>query len=209
VRRLTSLLSVVFCLVLVASTAWAYSSYDLDRANRSRERGDFFEARRQYSAIASDYYTNDNIRRQASYFVGFCSIRLNEPTNAINDYRRFLRDFDTGYNTVLVPDALYVLGRTYETVNDISQAKTCYRDCIRRFYGEFAQKSQERLRILGDGYGPYTPHYSMSVEAGSSDAAAPVQKLSGNDPFDGFQMDLQQKEVDQLREKFESLHAHP
>lgn len=210
-KRLTGLIGMVLCLALVASTAWAgYTSYDLDRANRMRDRGEYFEARRLYSAIANDYYAYDNIRRQASYFVGFCSVRLSEPRNAINDFRRFLRDFGTGYDTVLVPDALYVLGRTYETVNEMDQARSCYRECIDRFHsGEFSQKCRERLRIIGSHEDPYSHHYSMDVVSGSADTGKSSEKLSGNDPFDGFQMDLQQEKVDQLKEKFEALHAQP
>ena len=210
-KRLTSLVGMILCLVLAASTAWAgYTSYDLDRANRMRDRSEYFEARRLYSAIANDYYASDNIRRQASYFVGFCSVRLSEPRNAINDFRRFLRDFDTGYNTVLVPDALYVLGRTYETVNEVERARSCYRDCINRFpSGEFSQKCRERLRIVGGHDDPYPHHYSMDLVSDSIDAGKATKKLSGSDPFDGFQMDLQQEKVDQLKEKFEALHAQP
>lgn len=209
--RLTRLIGMVLCLALVASTAWAgYTSYDLDRANRMRDHGEYFEARRLYSAIANDYYAYDSIRRQASYFVGFCSVRLSEPRNAINDFRRFLSNFDTGYDTVLVPDALYVLGRTYETVNETDQARNCYRECIDRFHsGEFSQKSRERLRIIGNHEDPYPHHYSMDVVSGSTDTSRFTTKLSGNDPFDGFQMNLQQEKVDQLKEKFEVLHAHP
>jgi len=207
-KRLTSLMSGILCLVLMASTAWAYSSYDLDRANRTRDRGDFFEARRLYSTIASDEdYTSDTIRRQAGYFVGFCSIRLSEPENAIKDYRRFLRNFDGGYDETLIPDALYVLGRTYETVNDRYEAKDCYRECIERFRGEFPRKCKERLLMMGE-YDSDSP-YLRTVESRSTGAAASARKLSGTDPFDGFQMDLQQEKVDQLRNKFETLHAHP
>jgi len=206
-KRVTSLIGMILCLALVASTAWAgYTSYDLDRANRLRDRGDFFEARRLYSAIATDYYAYDDIRRQASYFVGFCSVRLNEPSNAITDFRRFLRDFDNGHNTMLVPDALYVLGRTYEVMNDMYQARSCYRECIDRFqYGEFTQKCRDRLRIMGGSGNPYGTHYSMDIESDSADASVVTTKLSGNDPYD----DRQQEKVDQLKEKFEALHAQP
>lgn len=226
-KRATSLMAVVLCFVLAASTGWAYYGRDLERAHRMRDRGDFFEARRQYSAIANDYYTDEYTRRQAGYFVGFCSVRLNEPWNAINDYRRFLQNFDNG-NTSLVPDALFVLGRTYETVRDLGNARWCYRECIRRFrYGEFPQKSRERLDYI-DGYqggygnggygnggynsGHYRPRFSM--EAGPTrdvQAVAETQapKISGNDPFDGFKMDLQEEKASKLMEKFEQLHSKP
>ncbi len=218
-KRLTSLMAVVLCLCLAATTAYAYSRYDLQRADRARERGDFFEARRQYSAIARDYYTEQYLRRQAGYFMGFCSVRLNEPYNAINDYRWFLREFDNG-NTTLIPDALYVLGRTYETVDNVREAKWCYRECIRRFsYGEFPQKSRERLNYLEGGYysggynnggynhGGYGPYYS--VEAAPVAAAEPTRSLSATDPFEGFQMDLQNEKVEALKATFEKLHERP
>lgn len=216
-KRLTSLMAVVLCLCLAASTAYAYSRYDLQRANRTRDRGDFFEARRQYSAIARDYYTEQHLRRQAGYFLGFCSVRLNEPYNAISDYRWFLREFDNG-NTTLIPDALYVLGRTYETIDNVRDAKWCYRECIRRFsYGEFPQKSRERLNYLEGGYdnggythGGYGPYYSMeAAPATEAASAAPSRALSATDPFDGFQMDLQSDKVEALKATFDKLHERP
>jgi len=228
-KSMTRLMAVVLCMFMAASTGWAYYGSDLDRAHRTRDRGDFFEARRQYSAIASSYYSDENSRRQASYFVGFCSVRLSESWNAIKDFRRFLQNFDNG-NTTLIPDALFVLGRTYETVNDISQARRSYNECIRRFsYGEFPQKCRERLNYLGyggynnggynnGGYnnGTYAPHYSLEASPNATSAAAaaaavpaPSEKLSGNDPFDGFQMDLQEEKTTQLKDKFEQLHAKP
>ncbi len=179
----------VFCL-LAGSSAWAYyKDYDLQRANRMKDRGDFYEARRLYRAIADDWGTSNYLRREASYYMGYCSVRLHESWNAIDDYRNFLRSWDNG-ETRYIPDALYVLGRTYEEVRYIREAKECYRDCIRRFrYGEFPDKSRDRLRYLGeDGYyGNY--NYSMNIAEGAvSEPTTAKAAKTGNDPFEGFTM---------------------
>lgn len=206
-RTTLKLFAVVACLVLASSSAWAYySSYDLNRAERMRERGDYYDARRLYRDISDSYGTDSYIRREATYWIGFCSVKLNEPHRAIDEYRRFLRNYDNG-NTRYVPDTLYVLGRCYEWVNDTYRAKEYYRECVRRFrYGEFPDKSRERLRYLGDynynydngGYGPY--YYSTKSGNLSSTMESTIR--SKNDPFIGLQMDNGQ--VDRINKMIES-----
>ncbi len=219
--RRISFLTLVVCLAL-GSAVFAYWT-DLDRANRMRDNGDYWGARSLYRSIADNYYSDEYSRRQAAYFVGFCSVRLNDSWTAIEDFRRFLRNFDNG-NTTLIPDALYVLGRTYEERGDNYRARECYYSCIDRFgYGEFAEKSRERLRYLGGynggnggGYpSPLPPNCSIE-NGGNPDQKAVskatstkmVKKLSGNDPFEGFKMDIKKEKIEEQREKFDKLHEN-
>ncbi|MBF0408655.1 MAG: hypothetical protein HQM10_15005 [Candidatus Riflebacteria bacterium] len=183
-------LLVVLLMVLVgAASAYAYYDYrDLQRAHYMRDRGDFYGARNLYDRISYDYSTSYDIQREASYYTGFCDVRMNNPWRAIDAFRNFLSRFDIGGNIRFVPDALYVLGRTYEDVGDRYQAKYYYRQCVDRFrYGEFPEKSRERLRYLGDYYpGPY---YSIQTMATDNVPAVVKSEKSASDPFVGFSLD--------------------
>ncbi|MFZ2959200.1 MAG: hypothetical protein WA705_20125 [Candidatus Ozemobacteraceae bacterium] len=184
-KSLLVLLVAIFA--LSASSAWAYTYRDLQAANYDRDSGNFYAARDRYSRIANDYFTDREMRREACYYVGFCSVRLNDSWRAIEDFRSFLYNYDNS-NTRFVPDALFVLGRTYEVVGDRYSARNCYNDCMRRFpYGEFAQKSHDRLRAIDGGYNPYPLMTSMSIVAAPASVAA--AKSSGRDPYEGLTID--------------------
>ncbi|MBF0501530.1 MAG: tetratricopeptide repeat protein [Candidatus Riflebacteria bacterium] len=129
----------------------------LQNANAYKDRGDYYGARSLYSQIANGYGYDDYSRRQASYWIGFCDVRLNDSWQAINDFQSFLRNYDRP-DYSLVPDALYVLGRTYEAVGNNSSALSYYQSCSQRFpSSQFAGQSYDRMRVLGGGYYPPSP----------------------------------------------------
>ncbi len=93
---------------------------------------------------------HDEIRREAAYFTGCCSVVLGDMNQAAAEYRDFLDQYENSWNTALVPDAMYVLGIVYEYLNEFHQAYDIYRTCIKRFPGfEMARKSSERLKAHG------------------------------------------------------------
>lgn len=182
----------IFFVLLVSGCAWAY--HGLSYAHRLMDRGDYWGARNEFLSVAR-YGYNDSERREAGYFVGFCSVKSHDPWQAISDFRWFLDRFDCGYRKY-VPDALYVLGRTYEEVGDRRAAFNYYRRCVDRFpYSEFASKSRDRMHECD-------PHYSMnfSMEAvpgkSASSAKKSDKKASKEDPFEGFSMD--KKRIDRV-----------
>ncbi|MBF0407179.1 MAG: hypothetical protein HQM10_07490 [Candidatus Riflebacteria bacterium] len=139
------LLLTVLLVVMAGSSLWAYGTKDLEQAAYYRDNGSYFAARDIYIRITNDFFTNKEIRREASFFIGFCSVRLNEFWRAILDYQIFLAEFDNE-NYRFVPVCLYDLGRTYEVVSDLPRARRAYMDCIERFpYDNFAKLSRERL----------------------------------------------------------------
>lgn len=187
--------------------AYGYGREDLYRAHRYKDDGRYYDARDLFKWIARDAYDSD-IRREACYYVGFCSVKMNDPWQAISDYKWFLDEFDQGYNgysSKFVPDALYVLGRTYETVHENSDARYYYRKCIDRFpYNEFADKSRDRLRYLGDYQGHdhghrddhnFSLNMSIQAPAGKSRKTA-ASESSRNDPFLGLTVDS--KKIDRV-----------
>ncbi|MBF0545801.1 MAG: hypothetical protein HQM08_15265 [Candidatus Riflebacteria bacterium] len=194
--KVRSILGVLLLVVLIAGgTAWAYNYNDLQMAHQMRDRGDFLNARNLYWNIASSLFTDNGIRREAGYFLGFCNVKMNNTWAAIDDYRWFLKTFDDG-NATLVPDAIFVLGRTYEVVNDIQAAINCYRSCISRFpYTEFAGKSRERMGFLGVNCSMDSVNYADSngAPAMAQEKAVTVKPSvkadPSHDPFNGFQPD--------------------
>ncbi|MBF0407162.1 MAG: hypothetical protein HQM10_07405 [Candidatus Riflebacteria bacterium] len=197
--KVRSLLGIVLLVSFIAGgAAWAFHDYrDLQMANSMRDRGDFYGARGLYYRIATDYSTSDSIRREAGYFVGFCNVRLNDHWAAIKDFNWFLKNFDNG-NPAFIADAIFVLGRTFEVVNDYIAAKRCYYDCARRFpYSEFSAKSKDRLRMMGEYINFSVSSMNMAdsngeaAVEGSADSTQKVQigAASKNDPFAGFEID--------------------
>ncbi len=184
----------MFLLVSAMAFAYGYDRYDLERAHHMKDRGDYYGARQLFSDIARNAYDH-NVKAEAAYFIGFCSVRLSDYWRAIDDYRWFLDRYD-GWNSRFVPDALYVLGRTYENVRDFRAARNCYHRCIDRFpYDEFASKSRDRLRFLENyGGGNHYPNYSImnseqSPEVVQKLKSAPEEKLQ--DPFESHKLDTE------------------
>lgn len=114
-------------------------------------RGDFRQAIEQFRMITNDYSSPEYDRREAMYFTGFCYVKLSDPWSAISAYEQFLSRYENSSDKALVPDALYVLGRTYEDVGRAGQAEPLYNRCTRRFPGsDFARKCEDRLRVIGN-----------------------------------------------------------
>ncbi|MBF0546969.1 MAG: hypothetical protein HQM08_21185 [Candidatus Riflebacteria bacterium] len=183
-------ITVLALVVLSISTASAYNYSDLQYANSMRDSGNFYGAKDLYQRIANGFFTDNEIQREAAYFIGFCDIKMNNPWSAIDSYRWFLNRFDNG-NFRFVPDALFVLGRTYEDVRDLRNANYYYNECIRRFqYGEFPEKSRDRLRVIGGYYG--APNYLIQTTQKNDETKASTGKAtkSISDPFEGgFSLD--------------------
>jgi len=194
---------VLFLLMLVvAQQAWAYDPYgygyqELDRAKNYMDRGDYRYAMSLFNDISRRSTYDRSIRKEAAYYIGFCLVKTNDPWGAIRAYESFLDRFDSSSDSFLIPDAHYVLGRTYEEIYNNDRARYYYRRCIDRFpYNEFAGKSRDRLRIIGHGYG--YPHYSVSASMDNApvESKTPVSKKSDkkaldrkNDPYLSFSSD--------------------
>ncbi|NLI76423.1 MAG: hypothetical protein GX442_08280 [Candidatus Riflebacteria bacterium] len=147
-----------FFFLLVALTASAAGEHQLQLAKDAMNRGDFRFALGQFRDLSMDSYVSPRIAREASYFVGFCCVKMSDPWGAIEALERFLGRYQSSSSDFLIPDALYVLGRTYENVNRIDDARRVYRRCRDRFAGsEFASKSEDRLRLIGGGDGGHYP----------------------------------------------------
>lgn len=178
--------------LLVSNCALAYRN--LAWARQLMDMGNFPGARNEFIDV-SRYAYNESERREAAYFVGFCSVKMHDPWQAISDLRWFLDRFDCGYRQY-VPDALYVLGRTYEEIRDIRAAYNCYHGCIDRFpYSEFASKSRDRMHECNTSY---PMNYSIEAIPGKSSASSKKndKKASKEDPFEGFSMD--QKRIERV-----------
>jgi hypothetical protein len=140
--------------LLVACTGFAqsYGGYELDRAKGEMERGNYRYALEQFRWVSQNTNFSADVRREGAYFTGFCCVKMSDPWGAIDAFERFLDKYNRSADTRLVPDALYVLGRTYEEVGRNDKAANVYRRCVDRFpYNDFANKSRDRLRIVGGG----------------------------------------------------------
>jgi len=141
-----------FLLLLVALSASAAGEYELQRAKAAMNRGDYRGALMQFRNISSNSYFSSRVQREASYFVGFSCVKLSDPWSAIDAFERFLGRYQSSGTDWLIPDALYVLGRTYEGVSRIDDARRVYVRCRDRYSSsEFSGKSMDRLRIIGGG----------------------------------------------------------
>ncbi len=159
--------------LLLAGAVFANGSYELGQAKAAMDRGDYRYAIDQFRWITGNTTFAPEVRREAMYFIGFTYVKMSDPWSAIDAFNRFLDKYSSSSNEYLIPDALYVLGRTYEEVGRSDDARRLYRRCRERFpYNEFARKSEDRLRILGDGYyppnpppnPPYPPSYGITPE---------------------------------------------
>lgn len=128
----------------------AGGSYDpeLRRAHQLLNLNNFSSARDLFRHLASTG-SSEYVRREAAYFVGYCTIKMEDYWQGIQDFRDFLSQYDNSYNSHLVPDALYVLGVLYENVGRRYEASEAYRKCVERFpFTESAKLSQERLAVI-------------------------------------------------------------
>lgn len=181
--KMGTLLLLVFGSLATIALAVQYNWNDLQRAHQMKDRGEFREARVLYKAIFR-YGGDDGLRREACYFRGFCSVKMGDLWQALEDFIAFLNKFDRLNNTRYVPDALYALGRTYETIGEKpSQAKNYYRQCIRRFPGnEFARKAQKQLEYM---------EFDMSIPCSTqaADTYNPPAGSSSADPYESLTVD--------------------
>jgi tetratricopeptide (TPR) repeat protein len=130
---------------------------DLKWAKSLMERGDYVYAAEKFADIARSSLNSEKIRKEAMYYLGYCHVKNNDPWQAIRVYERFLDKYDDGINEEFIPDALYVLGRVYEETSDNRNAIKVYRRCIRNYpRSQYARKSRERMKMLGQGSGSDT-----------------------------------------------------
>jgi len=144
-------------------------------------RGDYRQAIEQFRMITSEYSSPEVERREAMYFTGFCYVKLSDPWSAISAYEQFLSRYENASDWALVPDALYVLGRTYEDVGRAAQAEPLYRRCVRRFPGsEFSLKCKDRLRVIGNpgGYDHGHGHGHANYPGGVTPQIADMIELA-------------------------------
>lgn len=150
--------------------------------------------------------SQEEVRREASYFIGFCSVKLGDLNQAVAEYRDFLSQYENSWSSWLVPDAMYVLGLLYENLKDVNQAFEYYRKCISKFPGsEFAQRSRERLKAYGE---------NSALRVALQPAPEAAQRARGGDsspgnPFTGLKLDTGSTsriaEFIQAVEKFEGV----
>lgn len=186
------------CCMLLGSALWAQGyggAYELDRAKNAMNRGEFRWALDQFNFVAGNYNFSADVRREAAYYVGFCCVKMSDPWGAIRAYESFIDRYHNG-DARFVPDALYVLGRTYENVGRPEDAARMYRRCIDRFpyNGEFAAKSRERLSALGydhgGDHGGGGHHGGGGYDGGVSYEVSQLIELAkmSNNPYEADQM---------------------
>lgn len=136
--------------------------------------------------------SQDEVRREAAYFIGYCSVKLGDLNQGVADYRDFLSQYENSWTTWLVPDAMYVLGLLYENLKDVNQAIASYRKCIAKFPGsEFAQRSRERLAVYNVGERTVSSAALRSASAGDAVLRARGGgDLAASNPFIGLRCDM-------------------
>ncbi len=161
-----SVLFLTFGMLLVAGMLCAQT---LQEAKRLLDQKDYSRALELYTRIAR-VDGDPHVKKEASYYIGFCKVRLQDFWGAINAYEDFLRQYENWQMTDgdrFIPDTLYVLGRTFEQVNESSKAIEVYRRCVERFpSSEFATKSRDRLNGLGYQPGGDPGHHNPGGDPG-------------------------------------------
>ena len=168
-------------------------SYDLElrRAHHLLNVNNFFEARDLFRKLSRTGRT-DYIRREAAYYIGYCSIKIEDYWQGIQDYRDFLSQYDVPQNARMVPYALYVVGVLYENLSRQFDAVEAYRQCVRRFpHDEYGKLSQERLNVISNssrGREIAGRHVEVDSRFSAKKHLSPVRI----NPFDGFRVDSAQ-----------------
>ncbi|MBF0407746.1 MAG: tetratricopeptide repeat protein [Candidatus Riflebacteria bacterium] len=149
--RLTRISIVLLCMVLFAQVVSANQM--LIDARRLCDQGSFQQALDIFMAVHKQGGTPEELK-EARYFIGFCKVRLQDYWGAISAYEAFLNQYENAQladGIRFIPDAMFVLARTHEQVNQVPQALEIYRRCIAKFPGnDFANKSRERLNLLSN-----------------------------------------------------------
>ncbi|PIV82842.1 MAG: hypothetical protein COW52_11455 [Nitrospirae bacterium CG17_big_fil_post_rev_8_21_14_2_50_50_9] len=113
----------------IASAAVSQSEADLGKAHQLRKSRKYSDARSCYATIVRSPSASLGIRQEAGYWMGFCDVMNQSFGAAIRDFRWFLAAFP-GEGTRFLPDAIYVLARTYEVVGQPAAAAFYYQRCI-------------------------------------------------------------------------------
>ncbi len=125
------------------------AEYQLRKAISLIESGDFDLAQRRLKKISQNFDYPEFIKREASYYIGYCHVKNGDPWRATEAFEDFLLTYDSGSQR-FVPDALYVMGRAYEEIGEIRKAKRAYQRVYNEFSSsEFARKARIRLKELG------------------------------------------------------------
>lgn len=169
-------LLLICILVLIGSQLSASDIDSLRSAHRLVDQGNYASAYGIFDLLAFNS-GNGEIKREAAYYKGFCSVKMNDFWQAIDNFKLFKVYYASSMNTKFVPDAYYSLGRCYEMVEWYGEAKYEYKTCISKFpSNQYARKSRERLRILQNG----NQHYRAAHYADVNTSSDPC------DPFDRF-----------------------
>lgn len=159
-KRLKLALCVLFVFACFIPAFSQSGAYELQRAKEYMNSGSYSTAIRSFVEVSRNIYNDRLIRREAKYFIGYCYVKMGDPWSAIDSYKSFLANYDNG-NSRFIPDALHVLGRTYENVNDIYSARRYYNNCIDRFpSSQFARKSRDRLNLINGSIPDYGDDYA-------------------------------------------------
>jgi hypothetical protein len=140
----------VFTALLIILAVPSFAAPDLlKQAHDARKAGRLGEARRQFATLAGNKKVPLEKRQEAGYWMAFCSVALKTPEQAVKDFLWFLSAFGKK-NQAFVPDALHVLGRTYEFLGQPREAATMYQRCIEHPTAgkEFVAKSRKGMERL-------------------------------------------------------------
>lgn len=125
---------------------------ELRRAHAMLNSNDFYGARQLFRKVAHTGSTSE-IRRDASYYIGYTSAQLEDYWQAISEFKNFLNQYDQAHNTRLIPEALYTLGILHEYIGRNPDAANYYRNCATRFpQTQMAVQSQQRLTLMNRTY---------------------------------------------------------
>jgi len=126
--------------------------YELRRAHAMLNVNDFYGARNLFRQIASTGSTSE-VRRDAAYYIGYCTAQLQDYWQAISEFRDFLAQHDHEWNLRLIPEALYTTGILNEYIGRNSDAANYYRQCISRFpQTQMAVQAKDRLTAINRTY---------------------------------------------------------
>lgn len=150
-------------LISFSSTSFAdidEARYQLQKAISLLDDGNFDLALRRFKRISTNYDFPKRIKREASYYIGYCYVKQSDPWKASEVLADFIQEYqETG--DAFIPDALYVMGRTLEEIGETRRAIRAYKKCINNYgQNEFSRKSRRRLKELnssnsGSGSDPY------------------------------------------------------
>lgn len=125
--------TILACLLLVfggATDLIAGAGEDqLAQAHQLKMARSYSEARKLFLKLARDKQNPTEVRQEAAYFLGFCSVMEREYVRAVHDLKWYVKTYpDKG--AVFAPDALFVLGRTHEMMGEPKPAEQYYRQCL-------------------------------------------------------------------------------